>query len=342
MLEHVASKLNLYLHQDVHQVWIVRIWKISLVTLTGFFIGKTAIAHSAEIQSLQFQPWAWEYLLGAIALILLSEWIAGLLWYWVLEFLGQSVPLNWAVTTFFKTTLAKYLPGNVWHLVGRVNASREFGVAIDRVSLSVILEPLFMIAGGLLVALLFLKSAMIQIGALGAVLLLLHPWGMSGIAKFLTAIKHLKPTQTSTSAPEPFDDIDRYPIREIITGAFFMLLRGGGFCLTLMALQPLFASELPQIISGFSLSWLLSIVLPAPGGMGVFESAAIQVLDGISTPGLLLSAVVLYRFLCMIAETLGVALVVGLPWLWKKSPYAHHSWSAIAIPACNSGSSINS
>ena len=243
---------------------------------------------------------------------------------------------------FFQTTLAKYLPGNVWHLVGRINASREFGVALDRVSLSVILEPLLMIAGGLIVALLFLKSALIQLGCLGGVLLLLHPWGISRIAQFLTAIQQLTPAQTLQSATERFDDIDRYPAREMITGALFMLLRGGGFCLTLMALQPLFASDLPQIVSGFSLSWLLSIVLPAPGGMGVFESAAIQVLDGISTPGLLLSAVVLYRFLCLISETFGVALVLGLPWLWKQWPVGYHSFSAIAIPVVNVGSRVKS
>lgn len=324
-------------------MWIARIWKISLFLITAFFLGKTAIAHAPEIQALQFQPWGWEYLLGAIALILVSEWVAGLLWFWVLEFLGQSIPLRWAVSTFFQTTLAKYLPGNVWHLVGRINASREFGVAIDRVGLSVILEPLFMIAGGLIVALLFLKSALIQFGILGAVLLLLHPWGISHIAKFLTAIKKLKPANRSTKTPEAFSDIERYPAREVITGAIFMLLRGGGFCLTLMALQPIFAPDFPHIISGFSLSWLLSIVLPAPGGMGVFESAAIQVLEGVSTPGLLLSAVVLYRFLCIIAETLGVALVLGFPWLWEKfGNRVYHSLSAIAIPVRNSGSSVKS
>ena len=173
---------------------MVRIWKGLLLSVTFFFLAKTAIAHGHEIQTLQFQPWFGLSLIGAIGFILLSEWVAGVLWYWTLDYLGQSVALGWSVTTFFKTTLAKYLPGNIWHLVGRVNASREFGAALERVGLSVILESLFMVTGGLILALFCPKSLVSEaeiLGVLSLLMLFLHPWGIGLIFIFLTWVKHL-------------------------------------------------------------------------------------------------------------------------------------------------------
>lgn len=318
---------------------MVRIWKGLLFSVTIFFLAKTAIAHSHEIQSLQFQSWFWMCLIGAIGLNLLSEWVAGVLWFWTLDYLGQSVPLNWAVTTFFKTTLAKYLPGNIWHLIGRVNASREFGAALDRVGLSVILESLFMVTGGLILALFCLKSLVSEallLGTLSLLLLFLHPRGISLIFRFLAWVKHLRPNKEQQKAG--LSDVTRYPGREILGGVLFMLLRGSGFCLTLLALQSLDWTQLPRLLSGFSWAWVLGIVLPAPGGMGVFESAAIQVLDGIGTPGLLLSSVVLFRFLCILSEAIGVAGIMAWPTLQQVNWEPHHSLKAIAIPFLNAGS----
>ncbi|NJN24034.1 MAG: hypothetical protein HC810_06080 [Acaryochloridaceae cyanobacterium RL_2_7] len=250
------------------QVWVVRIWKITLLWVTGYFLGRTAIDHAHDIQALDFQPDFWLCLGGAVLLILASEWVAGLLWWRVLDFLGQSVPLGWAVSTFFKTTLAKYLPGNVWHLVGRVNASRQFGLAIERVGLSVIIEPLFMVTGGLILSLIYVKAIAIQILALLAILILLHPWGVSQLSRFLAYVKQSARKNSTTIPPAEWEPIARYPWPEMLLGLLFMLLRGSSFFLTMLTLGSIATQSLPELISGFSLAWLLSIVLPAPGGMG--------------------------------------------------------------------------
>ncbi|MEM9136304.1 MAG: hypothetical protein AAGB01_02985, partial [Cyanobacteria bacterium P01_F01_bin.42] len=284
-----------------------KLFKGAIFLSTGYFLFRTAIAHGHELQSLQFQPLAWAYLSLAVGLLLLSEVVAGLLWFSTLDYLRQSVPLGWSVKTFFSTTLAKYLPGNVWHLVGRVDASRRFGVALERVGLSVILETLFMVSGGVILSLLYPQSLWLQAALFTAMLLLLHPWGVGKIFRFLAWIKHLK--TSSTPSNSALQDIIRYPVREMLCGTLFMLLRGTAFSLTLSALYPFMAKDLPHVISGFGMAWSLGIVLPAPGGLGVFESAAVQVMTGVGTPGVLLSTVVLFRFLCLFSESLGAGLV---------------------------------
>lgn len=323
------------------QMWIVRGWKISLFLVTGFFLGRTAVDHAQDIQALEFQPNSSLFFMGAILLILLSEWVAGLLWWRVLDFLGQSVPLSWAVSTFFKTTLAKYLPGNVWHLVGRVNASRQFGLALERVGLSVIIEPLFMVTGGLIISLIYLKAIALQIAALLGVLILLHPWGVGKLASFLAYVKQLTHKKEAISQPT-WEPIKRYPWPEMLIGALFMLLRGGSFCLTMLTLQNIATHYVPELISGFSLAWLLSIVLPAPGGMGVFESSAIQILNGVSSPAILLSSVVLFRFLCITTEVFGVVLVLSVPKIWERLAPTYHSLKAIKMPSANAPSRAES
>ena len=326
-------------------MWIVKVGKGILLIAIAFFLGKTAIAHGQDIQSLQFQSGAWLYLSVAVSLILWSEIVAGALWYSTLDYLRQTVPLKWSIKTFFNTTLAKYLPGNVWHLVGRVDASRKFGVALERVGLSVILETLFMVAGGILLSLLYLKSWALQFGLLAFMLVLLHPWGVSQVFRFLAWIKHLKPSDPD-AAHHAVDDMIRYPVREISLGMLFILLRAIAFSVALLSLSPIPLKDLPQLIGGFGMAWSLGIVLPAPGGIGVFESAAIQVMDGVGTPAVLLSAVVLFRFLCILTESIGVGLIWMGPKVWPSvrawSQSIYHSLTANSMPALSVDSNSES
>jgi glycosyltransferase 2 family protein len=285
-------------------------WGITL--LTGGFLGKTAIAHSHELHHLQFQAGGMLYLSLGIILLLIAEAFAGLIWHWILEEFQASIPTAWTIETFFQTTLAKYLPGNIWHLVGRIHAAKKFGAPLATVTLSVLIEPLFMIAGGLVVALLALHYPLWQTLSLMGVLAALHPKGM---------VRILAMIQRWRGEPVTTVECQCYPWRPLLGGIAFMTLRGSAFLCVLASLVALPVSAIPTCLSGFSLAWLLSIVLPSPGGIGVFESAAIQVLDGQVQAGYLLSAVVLYRLMCILAEVLGVLGFKG----W-------HSLQALQIP----------
>jgi uncharacterized membrane protein YbhN (UPF0104 family) len=71
-------------------------------------------------------------------------------------------------------------------------------------------------------------------------------------------------------------------------------------------------SQIPLLLGAFSLAWLLGLVVPgAPGGLGVFEATAIALLEQRLSPGLLISAIALYRLVSILAESAGA----GLAWL---------------------------
>ena len=97
----------------------------------------------------------------------------------------------------------------------------------------------------------------------------------------------------------------------------FLGLRSLGFVAVLMALTPLGWSQLPAILSGFSLAWMLGLVIPgAPGGIGVFEATAIALLSQSTTlsTGIILSAVAFYRLVSTLAEAIGA----GVAWLDER------------------------
>ena len=93
----------------------------------------------------------------------------------------------------------------------------------------------------------------------------------------------------------------------------FVLLRGLGFLFTFMALQQITLSQIPALLSAFSIAWLLGLVVPgAPGGVGVFEATAIALLDqSLFSPATVLVVVAIYRVISILAEAIA-ALVAWI------------------------------
>jgi glycosyltransferase 2 family protein len=94
-----------------------------------------------------------------------------------------------------------------------------------------------------------------------------------------------------------------------------VLFRGIGFLFTVMALQIVAPSQIPTLLSAFSIAWLLGLVVPgAPGGVGVFETTAIALLPQVMFPqATVLLAVALYRVISILAE----AIAAGGAWLGR-------------------------
>ncbi|MBE9069258.1 flippase-like domain-containing protein, partial [Leptolyngbya cf. ectocarpi LEGE 11479] len=106
-----------------------------------------------------------------------------------------------------------------------------------------------------------------------------------------------------------------YPWRSLLGELGFVLLRGLGFMMTIVALQAFEPSLFFPILGAFSVAWLLGLVVPgAPGGVGVFEAVAIALLGNYLSSGLLLTSVALYRLISTLAEALGA----GLIWLEER------------------------
>lgn len=286
-------------------------WLILGITL--FFLLATLRDHLQEVLTLRIDQTGWGYLAIALGLTLAAHIWAGWVWGWILWFLDQPWAGSWSIWVYLRTNIAKYIPGNVWHLYGRVWAAKAVGVPLEVATLSVVLEPLMMAASALLIALLAAQQSNwgLQLLCFVGVLLTLHPRVLNPALKIASRFK--KP---ANSEPLPPLQVTHYPILPLLGELVFLGLRGAGFVFTLLAVNLIVTlPKLPLVLGAFSFSWLLGLVVPgAPGGTGVFEATAIALLNQHFPPAQLLAAVALYRVISVLAEMIGA----GIAWLYER------------------------
>jgi len=195
----------------------------------------------------------------------------GLVWIFLLRQLGTQAPLSW-MTLFFKSQLAKYLPGSVWQYAGRVALAHSRGVPAQRAVVSVAAEIGYSALAAAAAASLILGS----IAAAGVFvgLALLLPLG----------IRLVRPASVSEG-----DRLDRRSVSAALraapaaVGLYLVVwgLYGLAFWTTGRALFAIPVSDLPQYIGVFALAWLAGLVaFFAPGGIGVREAVIAALLAG--------------------------------------------------------------
>lgn len=284
-------------------------WVIFGATL--FFLAAAFKQNWQEVAAIEIDRRGWVILSLAFLGTMLAQTWAGWVWGWILQEFNQTADPIWATRTFLKTNIAKYLPGNIWHFYRRIGAAKNAGISLEVATLSVVVEPLLMASAALSMGLVLATSNawMWQVAALAILATTLHPRVLSPIAQHLSLVK-AKAFRSEKPKGAIFV-IKRYPLRPWLGELGFLVWRGGGFVLIVMALGSVSVHQFPLLISSFSLAWLLGLILPgAPGGLGVFEATALALLDNTFSSGLILSSVAVYRVISILAEAGGAGLAV--------------------------------
>lgn len=284
---------------------------------TLFFLVKALKDNWIEVTAIRIDGVGWAIIAIATGITLLAHTWAGWIWTWILQELNQPVSSPQFIQVYLKTNIAKYLPGNIWHYYGRIVAAKNANIPTGAATLSVLLEPLLMLAAALIIIVLCssqfaaanttLVIQILQFLSLAVVLGAIHPWFLNPVIRFLYRLK-AKKSATSTEPTVPFS-LKSYPLRPLLGELGFMGLRATGFILTMFALGSLNANQIPLLLGAFSCAWLLGLVIPgAPGGLGVFEATAYELLRHHFPSALVFSAIALYRLISILAETAGAAL----------------------------------
>ncbi|MBN3927977.1 lysylphosphatidylglycerol synthase domain-containing protein [Nostoc sp. NMS4] len=284
---------------------------------TLFFLGKALKDNWLEVTAIRIDGVGWAIMAIATGVTLLAHTWAGWIWTWILQELNQPVSSRQFIQVYLKTNIAKYLPGNIWHHYGRIVAAKNANIPTGAATLSVLLEPLLMLAAALIIIVLCssqfaaanitLVIQILQLLSLAVVLGAIHPWFLNPVIRFLYSLKAKKSAAT-TQPIVPFS-VKSYPLRPLLGEVGFMGLRATGFILTMFALGSWNANQIPLLLGAFSCAWLLGFIIPgAPGGLGVFEATAYELLRHHFPAALVFSAIALYRLISILAETAGAAL----------------------------------
>lgn len=259
----------------------------------------------------------WVSLAGAFAILLAGALLSAVNWRLLLRGLGQ-LPFRWsAEAVFLSTQVAKYLPGNVGHFIGRVALARARGFGGAAVATAVVVEQALAVATGILIlaagfllapdALGPLRAYLPPAPLLGATLLLAlaSPWILLAASRGL-GFAFLPRLNQALSA------LRALPLPGLLA---FLALQGGVFLLAGWALPCLAAATgtslgyLPGTVI-FAAAWTLGYLSPgAPGGLGVRETVLTLALTPLTGPGPALAVALLLRVVTVAVDV--AAFIIG-------------------------------
>ena len=293
------------------------------ITLFCFaFIGSSI---HGNFQALSRQSIASEeilWLLLGIIFTFLSIIINAYAWKLLIKNIGcNSNKIN-IVKLFLSTNIYKYLPGGIWHFVSRYNAMRlEFST--EKSIESILLEPLLMLVAGFI----FIPFGGLSISTFiicWSSTLVFLPAFRKFLIKKLKIIKasiftnndHIKDgnlIQNNKKIPVKIF----YPYTPLFVEIIFIYFRFLGFlcCLNAFSIASLISQG--ELISSFSLAWIIGLVVPAaPGGLGVFESVILFGIGSHLPEAPLLASLLCYRLISTISDIF-TALIYPVRKLFK-------------------------
>jgi|GEM_PF-1488470 len=242
-------------------------WIGNVLAVAGIvFVAITVRRHLGALPSLQLSP----ALVVALGLGTVANIVALLLgaWTWRTLLAAAGATISWrsAFSIVGRANLAKYLPGNVFHIVGRAGmAASEEGLKLPLVLGTMTIETLMIIA---IATALGAPAAVSQLDALRALLpsgpgLLVGALVIAAALVVVVAVV-LRRRQLVVSGLA----LAKVAAADVVT----CVLLGSAVHVLLTTAFPTMAMPWSTCVSGFSLAWVLGFVTPgAPGGVGVRE-----------------------------------------------------------------------
>ncbi|EGI77329.1 lysylphosphatidylglycerol synthase domain-containing protein [Hylemonella gracilis] len=245
---------------------------------------------------------------------------------------GQvNLQLRDAFVLYGRSSIAKYLPGNIFHYVGRIVLGKAYGIAPQAMAVCSILEVLLAIAAAALVT---APGVFLDWQLLAALGLDFSPkWLALGLACaisiILAGILHPR-TRSWMGAQHAYLSPKRLAFAFVLNVADYIMLG-----ISLYLLQFLFVSEgaflsWASLTWGFALAWAIGFVMPgAPGGVGVREFIAFALfapsIGGASAASLFLGL----RILNIAGELVTFAIATGTAMLQRKEKRTHDSTNPV-------------
>jgi hypothetical protein len=237
------------------------------------------------------------YLLLAVALWLLMNGFAALFSAQIFRARGTAVSIAIAARIHISNLPARYIPGGIWHTVGRAASFRNLDISARDIAIFVFLENVLAVSVAFLIGgtLLFVTRASdtwrdiaLLSAIVAAALLVLSPLLLARIERFGAVRFPVGPFVTLT----------------LLTGLSWCVA-AGAFVTYLMAFPDIGAAIAPLEVAGsYLFSWGVGFVsIFAPQGIGIFEVVAADLLRG-NEPLIGIAALLAgFRLVILVADT---------------------------------------
>lgn len=301
--------------------WLRFVLGAAVVAVSFYFLGSRLVRDWQEIPfgELRFHPLP---LVGSFAIFIFLHFpLYGWAWRFILAGLGERLPFFRATVILAVTQLGKYIPGKVWFTLGRMSLCKREGIPEAKTMVSVIVEIVLALLAALLLlglAVLFVPRSSIP----SSLYLLFALVPVCLIAVFPPVLNRLLKLVLPWFRRPVFKLELSYLRMLLITGMYLAdwALQGIGSWLLINSFYPVSASQLPVLLGGYAVSWMIGfLLLVAPAGLGIREGVLTLILKMVMPVPLAIIAAGLTRMWITVAEA-GMALA-GLPFVarWRKN-----------------------
>ncbi|TKG28743.1 hypothetical protein FCV85_15215 [Vibrio sp. F13] len=302
----------------------------------GWLISISLIIWFCYQSSIQLSIWYtinWSYdlilvLVGSIALYSWTLINGGLVSYYLLKSVGESRGnITQVVSINLVAQLAKYLPGNIAHHIGRVVLSEKLRMKRNKILLSMLIETIWVVGVVVILTLYhgihqgndFIHESSIQTHVL--ILSLTITTIVFGPKIFRHSFVRLYAWFLSKQDVAQIDELKlpTLPIVmvSLVTYLFNYLLLGAVISLVGGALFDLWELDILTLGSIFAVAWIVGFFTPgSPAGIGVRELVLVSLLNPIYGSEVSLAITMILRLTTISGDV--TAWVIGA-FMWSKS-----------------------
>lgn len=285
--------------------------------------------HDPALADLPANVQLWPVLLSLLVRTA-SSFGSARVWLALLRGVGGEIHVRDALRIYVVTNIAKYVPGKVLQIAGRVALLQEHGQPAAIGLASVLMELAISLLVSAIVVVICLPAVLTTVGldeqhwlvvvlallAVPAGLLGLHPRALGPVLALGSRLALRASSGPRISAP---------PFRSTLLAlACSLALRGisaVAIYATARAVYPLDFSAIPLLAASTSLGYLLGIVLSvAPAGLGVREGVVTVMLSTLIPLPIAIAISVLDRVVSIASELLAAGLGLMIPWTRRGGP----------------------
>lgn len=262
-------------------------WAGTFFAFVGIvFVALRLQRYSKDIDFSRFTISMWLVIIALVIIYGVANILLALAWRNLLEKFGVKTRWQWSLRVYGVTQIAKYVPGNIFHLAGRQGMGMAAGLPAWSIAKASLWElGLISVAGGML-------------GILAGSLLLkniseivVYLAFFSVMLGFLFIVWRWQGTKV---------------LRAFLYQSVFLIVSGVLFIILVEMLSQA-GAELPWIplCSAYILAWLIGLLTPgSPAGVGVRELVLLFLLNGLVSDADLLLAIVLGRIVTVSGDVM--------------------------------------